>query len=70
MEKVYNSNPDFRKHIVVTADGLPYKVMIELIRNVHTCAVCGKTCPYNRFKQAHETNTACRIFSDLWKYIA
>ena len=40
--KVYNSNPDFRKHIVVTADGLPYKVMIELIKNVHTCVVCGK----------------------------
>ena len=32
----------FRKHIVVTADGLPYKIMISLIANTHTCAMCGK----------------------------
>ena len=32
----------FRKHIVVTADGLPYKIMIDLIENTHTCAMCGK----------------------------
>ena len=39
--KVLQTDKDFRKHIVVTADGLPYKVMIELIENAHTCAKCG-----------------------------
>ena len=32
--KVLNDNPEFRKFIVVMADGLPYKLMIDLIRNV------------------------------------
>ena len=27
---------------MVTADGLPYKIMIDLIKNTHTCAQCGK----------------------------
>ena len=40
--KEVSDDGDSRKFIVVTADGLPYKAMIELIRNVHTCAVCGK----------------------------
>ena len=41
MTKVLQADKDFRKHIVVTADGLPYKVMIELVENAHTCAECG-----------------------------
>ena len=43
VQKVLITNESFRKHIVVTADGLPYKIMISLIENTHTCAVCGKT---------------------------
>ena len=30
--KVFNPDKEFRKHVVVTADGLPYKVMIDLIK--------------------------------------
>ena len=44
--KVFNENEEFRKFVVVTADGLPYKAMIELIKNVHTCAECGKRLRY------------------------
>ena len=39
---MFNEDPELRKFIVVTADGLPYKIMIDLIRNAHTCAQCGK----------------------------
>ena len=41
--KCFVDDESFRKHIVVTADGLPYKIMIALIENTHTCAMCGKT---------------------------
>ena len=44
--KVFNDNEDFRKFVVVTADGLPYKAMIDLIKNEHICAVCGKKFKY------------------------
>ena len=37
--KVFNENIEFRKFGVVTADGLPYKAMIELRKNANTCAV-------------------------------
>ena len=40
--KNFVEDETFRKHIVVTADGLPYKIMIDLIENCHTCAMCGK----------------------------
>ena len=40
--KNFVEDESFRKHIVVTADGLPYKIMIDLIENCHTCAMCGK----------------------------
>ena len=40
--KVYDENEEFRKFVVVTADGLPYKIMIDLLKNRHTCATCGK----------------------------
>ena len=40
--KAFVPDESFRKHIVVTADGLPYKIMISLIENTHTCAMCGK----------------------------
>jgi hypothetical protein len=33
--KVFQTSKEFRKHVVVTADGLPYKIMIELIENAH-----------------------------------
>ena len=42
VEKVINTCKESRKFVVVTCDGLPYKALIELIRNVHTCAICGK----------------------------
>ena len=32
VKKTLNTNPQTRKFIVVTADGLPYKVMVELIK--------------------------------------
>lgn len=32
VEKVFNTKMDFRKFVVVTADGLPYKMIIDLIR--------------------------------------
>ena len=44
--KVCNESKQFRKFVVVTCDGLPYKAMIELIKNVHTCANCGKKLRY------------------------
>ena len=40
--KEYNPCPEIRKFVVVTADGLPYKIIIDLVKNTHTCAVCGK----------------------------
>ena len=40
--KIFNEDPELRKFLLVTADGLPYKVIIDLIKNVHTCADCGK----------------------------
>ena len=40
--KGFVTDESFRKHIVVSADGLPYKIMISLIENTHTCAMCGK----------------------------
>ena len=39
--KVFNDDPEQRKFIVISADGLPYKVLIDLIKNAHTCATCG-----------------------------
>ena len=42
VRKEFVQDKSFRKHIVVTADGLPYKIMISLIENTHTCATCGK----------------------------
>ena len=41
VKKVFNDDPEVRKHIVVTADGLPYKMMIDVIKNHHKCANCG-----------------------------
>ena len=46
ISKKINENPEFRKFVVVTSDGLPYKAMIELIKNTHTCAECGKKLRY------------------------
>ena len=57
VKKVLNTNQEFRKFIVVTADGLPYKVMIDLIRNVHTCAVCGKRLSYIADITDHKNKT-------------
>ena len=37
-----DDNEEFRKFVVVTADGLPYKIMIDLLKNRHVCAACGK----------------------------
>ena len=42
VKKVFLQDDTLRKHIVVTADGLPYKIMISLIENTHDCASCGK----------------------------
>ena len=42
VSKILNDDPEVRKFVVVSADGLPYKVLIDLIRNAHTCATCGK----------------------------
>lgn len=42
VSKILNDDPEVRKFVVVSADGLPYKVLIDLIRNAHTCASCGK----------------------------
>ena len=42
VEKVFNDDPEFRKFVLVSADGLPCKVLIDLIKNAHTCAECGK----------------------------
>ena len=36
-----NTNKD-RKFVTVTSDGLPYKVMIQIIKNTHTCITCKK----------------------------
>ena len=44
--KIINSDPEFRKFVVVSADGLPYKALIELIKDTHTCAICGKKFEY------------------------
>ena len=55
--KVLNENEQFRKFVVVTADGLPYKVMIELIKNAHTCAICGKRLRYLADMTDHMQNT-------------
>ena len=57
VSKVYNSNKEYRKFVVVTSDGLPYKAMIELIKNVHTCAICGKRLRYLSDMTDHITNT-------------
>ena len=56
--KVFNENIEFRKFVVVTADGLPYKAMIELMKNAHTCAVCGKKLRYiaEMTDHMHETH--------------
>ena len=57
VSKELNRNKDFRKFVVVTSDGLPYKAMIELIKNVHTCAVCGKRLRYLSNMTDHFQNT-------------
>ena len=44
--KILNSDDTYRKFVVVTADGLPYKALIELIKDVHSCAICGKRFEY------------------------
>ena len=46
IHKIVSENDSHRKFVVVTCDGLPYKALIELIKNVHTCAVCGKRLRY------------------------
>ena len=58
--KVFNTNKDFRKFIVVTSDGLPYKQMIDLIKHTHTCASCGKRLNYlsdmrDHWKETHHS---------------
>ena len=40
--KENNPCPEIIKFVVVTADGLPYNIIIDLLKNTHTCAVCGK----------------------------
>ena len=40
--KIFNEDPELRKFLLVSADSLPSKVFIDLIKNVHTCAECGK----------------------------
>ena len=37
-----NPCPEIIKFVVVTADGLPYKIIIDLVKNTHPCAVCGQ----------------------------
>ena len=54
---------DFRKFVVVTADGLPYKMIIDLIKNRHTCAICGKRLNYLAEITEHKKiTTHCEYF--------
>ena len=62
VKKIINPNEDFRKFVVVTADGLPYKMMIDLIKNSHTCALCGKTFRYLADITDHMKNTTHNEF--------
>jgi hypothetical protein len=55
---VLNINQDFRQFILVTSDGFPYKVKVVLIKNEHTCPVCGYKLIY--FLDMNETS--------LWMY--
>ena len=41
VEKLMNDDPDIRRLIVVTVDGLPYKTLISILQNSYICAVCG-----------------------------
>ena len=56
--KDYDYNEEFRKFVVVTADGLPYKIMIDLLKNRHTCATCEKKILFlaNITQHMNETN--------------
>ena len=55
--KVLNTNPEFRKFVMVTADGLPYKIIIDLIKNEHKCAECGKRIEYLAYMTEHMNET-------------
>ena len=41
VKRQINTNED-RKFVIVTSDGLPYKIMIQIIKNTHTCIKCNK----------------------------
>ena len=60
--KVINSDPEFRKFVVVSADGLPYKALIELIKDTHTCAICGKKFDYLAEMTDHMKETQHREY--------
>ena len=56
VEKIVNDDPNLRKFILVTVDGLPYKILLDIIRNFHTCAKYGK-----RFEYLAEMNKHLKI---------
>ena len=46
VKKVFDKDGKGRKFIVVTSDGLPYKIIMDMIKNEHKCATCGKRIEY------------------------
>ena len=61
--KVFDEDQNTRKFIVVTADGLPYKIMMDLIKNEHKCAVCGKRIEFLADMTDHMHKTGhCEFF--------
>ena len=66
IEKKVNTSDECRKLIVVIADGLPYKLMIDLIKNVHVCATCGKKTSYLPDMTDHKNETHHNEFYQLY----
>ena len=62
IEKEIIAQGDSRSHVVVSGDGLPYKEMIRIVREYHTCLKCGIELKYITELKSHKNETGHEKF--------
>ena len=55
---------NLRSWVVVTLDGLPHKIAIDVIKHCYKCEICGKELTVNSDVGKHIQNTGHRLY---WK---
>ena len=65
-KQIVDTGNNTRKFIIISADGLPYKQMIEILSNRFKCAECGKKLKYVTELSSHLEKTSHSEFFQLY----